>query len=63
LRDELQYRRAYQYTLMQAVRARVVKEWKHHPHTRVEVDLEAGLELAVRNKCFLPDVPYKRYET
>ena len=62
LRDEMQYRRAYRYTLMQGVRAGIVKEWTHYPHTRVEVELEAGLELALRNKCFLPDVPYKRYE-
>jgi len=62
LRDDDQYMKAYRYTLMQAVRARIVSDWREYPHTRVFVDMEAGLALARRQRAFLYGVPYKRYE-
>ena len=37
LRDVLQARRAYRYTLLQAVRAGLVRHWREYPHTRVNV--------------------------
>jgi hypothetical protein len=64
LRDDEQYVKAYRYTLMQAVRARIqgVRDWREYPHTRVFVDMEAGLAFARKHRAFLYGVPYKRYE-
>jgi hypothetical protein len=62
LRDVLQARRAYRYTLMQAVRARLVRDWRDYPHTRVDVELDAMIRRAVQLKAFLEDVPYARYD-
>jgi hypothetical protein len=62
LRDELQCRRAYRYTLLQVVRARLCKRWEDYPHTHVNIDLERGLRRALELKCFLAEVPYKRYQ-
>ena len=62
LRDVLQARRAYRYTLMQAVRARLVRDWREYPHTRVDVELEAMICRAVELSAFLEEVPYARYE-
>ena len=62
IRDELQMRRAYRYTLLQAVRARLVKDWHDYPHTRVGVELERAVKRAHELKAFLEEVPYKRYE-
>jgi hypothetical protein len=61
LRDEMHYRRAYRYTLMQAVRAGLVRDWRLFPHTRVCVGLEAGLTHAVALGAFLPEIEYPRY--
>jgi REP element-mobilizing transposase RayT len=63
LRDDEQYVKAYQYTLMQAVRARIpgVLSWREYPHTRVFVEMQAGLEFARLHRAFLYGVPYKRY--
>lgn len=61
LRDELQCRRAYRYTLLQAVRARLCRRWEDYPHTRLNIDLERGLRRAIELNSFLPEVPYKRY--
>lgn len=62
LRDEIQCRRAYRYTLLQAVRARLCKRWEDYPHTHVNVELERGLKRALGLKAFLQEVPYKRYQ-
>jgi len=40
LRDEKQCRRAYRYTLTQAVRHGIVDDWRDYPHTRVDIELE-----------------------
>ncbi|MEO6436953.1 MAG: hypothetical protein ABIP55_14500 [Tepidisphaeraceae bacterium] len=62
LRDELQFRRAYQYTQLQAVRAGIVRDWRNYPHTRVNVEMERGLKRALELKAFAEDLPYQRYE-
>lgn len=62
IRDELQCRRAYRYTLLQAVRARLCSDWRDYPHTRVAIELERGLERALQLKAFLESVPYKCYQ-
>ena len=63
IRDEKQCRHAYRYTLTQAVRHGIVKEWHDYPHTRAPIDLERGLKRALELRAFLEKVPYKRYQT
>ena len=62
LRDVLQAERAYRYTLLQAVRARLVLDWRDYPDTRVDVEVGPMIRRAVELKAFLEDVPYARYE-
>ncbi|HQY87618.1 MAG TPA: hypothetical protein PK402_03100 [Tepidisphaeraceae bacterium] len=62
IRDPLQARRAYRYTLNQAVRARVVKDWRNYPHTRVFIDCEVGIRRATELGAFLKDILYHRYD-
>jgi hypothetical protein len=47
---------------MQAVRARLVRDWRDYPHTRVNVGLERMIDRAVELDAFLEAVPYARYE-
>jgi REP element-mobilizing transposase RayT len=61
VRDDEQYVKAYRYTLRQAERAGIVRDWRDYPHTRVFVDMQIGLEFAQANRAFLYGVPYKRY--
>ena len=62
IRDELQCRRAYSYTLRQAVRAGLVRDWRDYPHTRVNVDLDRAVRRALELNAFMQGVPYKRYD-
>jgi len=62
IRDVLQAERAYRYTLMQAVKARIVKDWRDYPHTRVLVEKWRAIEHAVEPRAFMEGVPYARYE-
>jgi hypothetical protein len=62
LRDPLQCRRSYRYTLTQSVRHGICSDWREYPHTRIQIDLEKGLKRALELKAFLPDVPYARYD-
>jgi hypothetical protein len=62
IRDELQCRRAYGYTLRQSVRHGICSDWRDYPHTHVSIELERGLKRAIELKAFLQNVPYKRYE-
>lgn len=62
LRDVLQCRRAYRYTLKQSVRHRLARDYRNYPHTHVAIDLERGILRAVELKAFLSEVPYARYE-
>lgn len=61
LRDELQCRRAYRYTKLQAVRAGLVRDPRDYPHTRIDIDVERGVRRAMELHAFLNDVPYPRY--
>ena len=62
LRDVLQAFRAFNYTRDQAVKARIVKDYREYPHTRVYLDRDRAIKRAVELKAFLEEVPYKRYE-
>ena len=62
IRDDLQCRRAYRYTLAQSVRHRICNDWRRYPHTQVYLVLEQGLRRALELRAFLPHVPYQRYE-
>lgn len=62
LRDRDQCARAYEYTCRQAVRARIVRDWRDYPHTRVNVELDVGVERALELRAFMSDVPYPRYQ-
>ena len=62
IRDEKQARLAYRYTLTQAVRHGIVRDWRLYPHTHVKVELEAAIRRSHELKAFLEGVPYKRYQ-
>jgi hypothetical protein len=62
IRDEKQARLAYRYTLFQAVRHGIVKDWREYPHTRINVELEAAIRRSLELNAFLERVPYKRYQ-
>ena len=61
IRDELQARRAYRYTLTQAVRHGVAQDWREYSHTRVNVEVELAIRRSHELKAFTEGVPYKRY--
>lgn len=62
IRDELQCRRAYRYTLTQARRHGVCADWRIYPHTRVDIEVDRGVRRALDLGAFLEGVGYKRYE-
>lgn len=62
IRDELQCRRAYRYTLTQCVRHRICPDWREYPDTRVNIDVDRAVRRALELKAFMEDVPYKRYQ-
>ena len=62
LRDEMQCRRSYRYTLLQGERHGIVVDHREYPHTRVRIELEAGIRRALELRAFLEGVPYARYE-
>lgn len=61
IRDELQCRRAYRYTLTQSTRHHIAKDWRDYPHTWLNIDVDRGVKRALELKAFLVDVPYPRY--
>jgi REP element-mobilizing transposase RayT len=61
LRNEKQVRRAYKYTLKQAVRAGVVRDWRKYNHTKVLIHLGRGIKRAHELKSIPIEVPYERY--
>jgi hypothetical protein len=61
IRDETQCRRAYRYTLQQAVRAGLVRDWRSYPGTRAAIDVDRGIGRALELHAFLLDVSYPRY--
>lgn len=62
IRDELQARRAYRYTLTQSERHGLVADWVVYPDTRVRVELEPAIKRAMELNAFLTGVPYPRYD-
>lgn len=62
IRDELQCRRAYRYTLRQSTRHGLARDHQKYPHTRVQIDLDRGVKRALELSAFLDDLPYPRYD-
>ena len=62
IRDELQARRAYRYTLTQSTRHRLAPGYRDYPHTVVKIDLDRAVARALELHAFLLDVPYPRYD-
>ena len=62
LRDEMQCRLAHRYTIMQGVRAGIVRDWRAYPHTRVSMDVDTAVQYALERKGFMEGVEYKRYK-
>ena len=62
LRDAVQCRRAYRYTLLQCRRARICDDSRDYPHTRLRIEMERGIRRAVELGAFLPGVAYTRYD-
>lgn len=63
IRDELQARRAFRYTLLQCRRHKICEDWKAYGHTRMNVTLDRALPRAEKIGAYLSDVPYKRYQS
>jgi hypothetical protein len=61
IRDEKQCRDAYAYTLNQSVKGNIARDWRHYPHTRVNVDVDRGVKRALELHSFMTDVEYHRY--
>jgi hypothetical protein len=62
IRDALQCRRAYRYTLIQSVRHKLCADHTEYPHTHVALDVDRGVKRALELHAFLFDLPYKRYQ-
>lgn len=62
IRDELQCRRAYRYVLRQCIRHRICNDPKDYAHTRINVELERGVNRAKELNAFLEGVRYRRYD-
>jgi hypothetical protein len=62
IRDVLQARRAYRYTLLQSVRHKLVVDHREYAHTHVNIDLDRAVARAVQLNAFLEGLPYSRYE-
>jgi hypothetical protein len=62
LRDVLQAFRAFNYTRDQAVRARIVRDYREYPYTKIYLDRDRAIARAVDLNAFLEDVPYARHE-
>lgn len=62
LRDEKQFVLTYRYVLNQAVKARLVRDWREYSHTKVYVEQDRALARATELNAFLRGVRYKRYD-
>jgi|SRR6185437_10771269 len=62
IRDELQCRRAFRYTLTQCKRHGICSNPADYKHTRVNVDIDRAVRRALELKAFMEGIPYKRYE-
>jgi hypothetical protein len=63
LRDEMQLRRSYRYTLTQCQRHGLCADDRAYPHTRVCIDLEEALRRAQMRNALMIGVPYARYQS
>jgi len=61
LRNETQVRKASQYVLRQAIRARLVSDWREYPHTRLHVDLDERIRYAREVGAIPIPLAYRRY--
>jgi hypothetical protein len=61
IRDEKQARLAYRYTLKQAERHGVCRDYQEYANTRVNVEIDCAVKRAHALDAFLEGVPYKRY--
>lgn len=62
IRDVLQLERAWRYTRDQAVRARIVSNYRDYSHTKIVLEVGPAIEIATSRNAFLSEVPYQRYE-
>jgi hypothetical protein len=62
LRDETQCRLAYRYTLMQSVKAGIVRDWRDYPQTRVSMEVDDAVKHALAHRGFMEGIEYKRYK-
>jgi REP element-mobilizing transposase RayT len=62
IRDEMQARRAYRYTITQPQRHGLLMGSQPYAHARQSVDLEQAIAFATQQRAFLSGVPYARYE-
>jgi hypothetical protein len=62
IRDELQCRRAYRYTLTQCRRHHICDDPELYPNTHVDIEVDRGVKRALELNAFLEGVPYARYE-
>jgi hypothetical protein len=61
IRDEMQCRRAYEYTLTQCTRHKICPDWHRYPNTHVNLDINAVVKRAIEKHAFMDGVPYERY--
>ena len=61
LRSEQQGRATYRYVCRQSERHGACADWRGHPHTRVNIELESAIRRALELNAFLTGVRYKRY--
>lgn len=57
IRDVLQAERAYRYTLFQAVKARIVRDWRDYPDTHVNVEMWRAIRRATELGAYMERVP------
>lgn len=62
LRDEMQLRRSYRYTLTQSERHGLCADFRAYPHTRVRIDLNEAVRRAHALNALMLGVPYARYD-
>lgn len=61
IRDEVQCRRAYRYTLTQCRRHGICDDWREFEGTHKQIGLDAGVKRALELGAFMASIPYKRY--
>lgn len=62
IRNELQCRRAFRYTLTQCKRHGICSDPRDYVHTRVNVKIDRAVHRARQLQAFLEKIPYKRYQ-